>query len=151
MGEQVFKKLCILIVIVFIAGCSDTISNEKPPIASLEVNNESYETTLGSYCWGNTCADAVRTHELLEGKEPVKVKSGEIISLDIGYKTKPNDFNLYQYVEENQTEVQLQDNHFLAPEKPGIYYYAYEVWWLDDKKENVSNGSANYVFALEVY
>ncbi|PFA69212.1 hypothetical protein CN378_04880 [Bacillus sp. AFS015802] len=146
------RKLSVFILIVIMAGCSNSQSNEKPPIASLEVDDDRYETTLGSYCWGRTCADAERSpRELLKGKKPVKIKSGETVSLDIDYKTKPNDFNLNQHMDEKQTAVKLQNDHFITPEKPGIYYYTYSVWWLDDKKENVSNGSAIYAFALEVY
>jgi hypothetical protein len=146
-------KLCIVMLTVIITGCSNSILNEKqPPVASLKVNSDSYKTTLGSYCWENTCADAARSPiELLKGKESVKVKSGETVSLDIGYKAEPNDYNLHQNIAERQTEVQLQNNQFTVPEKPGIYYYTYSVWWLDDKKEGVSNGSALYAFALEVY
>ena len=145
------KKLCMFMVLVMIQGCSHPTSNEPPPNASVEINNDLFDTTLGSYCWANTCADAVSSSELLEGKEPIKVKTEETVSLNIAYNTKPNDFTLYQNMNEDQIEVQLQDHSFTSPEKPGLYYYTYAAWWLDDQEENVSNGSANYVFALEVY
>lgn len=132
-------------------GCSNEyLSGQKPPITSIEAGNEEYETTLGTYCWKNTCADTVGPVELLKGKTPIKVRAGETISLNMDYKPEPNDHNLVQIVDENNNEIPLKDGQFTAPEKQGVYYYSYSARWMDDKKENVSHGDAFYAFILKV-
>lgn len=99
-----------------------------------------------SYCWKN----GVRTIELLEGKEPIKVNPGEKITFLMDYKPKPNEFHLLRINESNENEIVIEDNSFSAPTNKGVYYYSYGVWWMDDKKENVSQGDAFYSFSLEV-
>ncbi|WP_349410034.1 hypothetical protein [Pseudalkalibacillus sp. SCS-8] len=146
-----YKTISMLIVLIIMIGCSDeSLSGQKPPIATIEIGNEEYRTTLGTYCWKNTCADAVGPFEMLKGKTPIHVRSGETISLNIDYKPKPNKFHLVQIVDENKKEVPLKDNQFTAPQKQGVYYYSYGVWWKDEQKKNGSHGSAFYAFVLKV-
>ncbi|MFD1607407.1 hypothetical protein [Oceanobacillus luteolus] len=54
----------LLLTCFTLSSCSDAhneITGEKPPEAMVEVRNQSYETILGSYCWGgngqSTCVD----------------------------------------------------------------------------------------------
>jgi len=50
----------------------------------------------------------------------------------------------------DENEVLIEENSYIAPIRKGTYYYSYGVWWMDDKEENVSHGDAFYAFVLEV-
>lgn len=147
----------LLFVGFTLSGCSDSnngIAGEKPPEAMVEVGNKSYETTLGSYCWGgngqSTCVDTAGPKELLKGKEQIKVKPGEKIIFAMNYEPQPNEFHVLQISESDEVEVSVKDNSFSAPLLKGVYYYSYGVWWMDEQEENVSNGDAFYNFVIEV-
>ncbi len=145
-----------LLVVVTLAGlnllgCSNNdVSGEKPPKVFMEIGNETYETILGTYCWGNMCVDTVGPVEMLEDEEPIRVKPGEIISLTMNYEPKPNEFYVVQMSKSGEKEITVQDNYFIAPTEKGIYYYYYAVRWMDKEVENLSHGDAFYAFALEV-
>lgn len=141
----------ITLILLILSGCvNGGISGAKPPKVYIEIEGETHETTLGTYCWGNTCVDTVGPFEILEGKEPIKIKPGETIYVVMDYEPKPNEFHVLQMNDSVETEVTVQDNHFTAPTEQGIYYYSYGAWWMDEKEENVSNGDAFYAFMLEV-
>jgi uncharacterized lipoprotein NlpE involved in copper resistance len=144
----VISLLCILFTFI---GCSNNrMVGEKPPKALIKIGNETYETTLGSYCWNGSCVDTAGPVELLEGKKPIKVKPGENVTFVMDYEQKPNKFHIVQKIENRETKVVVEDNRFVAPKEKGIYYYSYGVWWMDEKEANLSHGDASYAFALEV-
>ncbi|MEH6944734.1 hypothetical protein [Bacillus sp. JJ722] len=156
--------LVILFVGLVIVGCSNgelsgksngELSGKKPPKVFIELNDERFETVLGTYCWksGNDgiCVDKAGPKELLEGKKPVRVKAGEKVKLVMDFEPKPNEIHLTQISGEKETEVELTSQQFTVPNEKGLYYYSYGVWWMDEKEKNVSNGDAFYAFALEVY
>jgi hypothetical protein len=149
------KCLSILVVLfgLTIMGCSKAgISEETPPDVYLKIGNEEYETKLGTYCWRGTCADTAGPVDLLKGKEPIDVNPGEKIFFIMDYEPKPNEFHLTQISEsnENENEVSVKEDGFSAPTQKGVYHYAYGVWWMDEKEENLSHGDAFYAFVLEV-
>ncbi|MBP3040734.1 hypothetical protein J9303_14680 [Bacillaceae bacterium Marseille-Q3522] len=140
---------------MLLTSCSNNgMTGNEPPEVFIKIGSETFETDLGSYCWdtGNKaiCADTAGPVELLEGKEPVKVKPSEKITFVMDYEPKPNEFHVLQISDKGETEVALKDNQITAPSEKGVYYYSYGVWWMDEEKENVSNGDAFYAFALEV-
>ncbi|MBG9453761.1 hypothetical protein ABE61_06600 [Lysinibacillus sphaericus] len=145
--KKYFLYVVALLGLTIISGCSNT---EEPPKAFIEIENKKFETTLGTYCWQNRCVDTAGPVELLEGQTPIKVKSGENITLGLDYETKPNKFHVAQISGNKETEVVVKDNRFTAPTQRGVYYYSYGVWWIDEKEANVSNGDAFYAFVLEV-
>ncbi|WP_185903366.1 hypothetical protein [Lysinibacillus sphaericus] len=151
MKKKYFLYLAALFGLILM-GCSTTngLSGEKPPKVYIEIDNKKFETTLGTYCWPNKCVDTAGPVELLEGKKPIKVKSGENITLVMNYELKPNKFNVVLMNDKKETEVMVKDNRFTAPTQRGVYYYSYGVWWKDEKEANVSRGDAFYAFALEV-
>jgi uncharacterized lipoprotein NlpE involved in copper resistance len=143
--------LLLLIILLTLMGCSNNrIVGEKPPKTLIKIGNETYETTLGSYCWKGRCVDTAGPVELLEGKKPIKVKPGEDVTFVMEYEPKPNKFHIVQLKENRETEVVVEDNHFVAPIEKGTYYYSYGVWWMDENEANLSHGDAFYAFALEV-
>jgi hypothetical protein len=153
------KKYFLYFMALFgltIMGCSNNngLSGVKPPKAFIEIDNKKFETTLGTYCWqGDRKAECVDTGgpvELLEGKGPIKVKSGENITFVMDYEPKPNEFHVVQISNNKETEVMVKDNRFTAPTQSGVYYYSYGVWWMDEKEANLSHGDAFYAFILEV-
>ena len=151
------KRLLILVIFIalILIGCSNEgLSGGKPPKAFIENDNERFETTLGTYCWQGggkgTCIDTAGPIELLEGKKPIQVKSGENLTFVMEYEPKPNEFHVVQMSENKEAEVVVKDNHFNAPTQKGVYYYSYGVRWMDGKEENLSHGDAVYAFVLEV-
>lgn len=146
----------VFILLIF-AGCSTNgmgMVGDKPPKASINIGNESYETTLGTYCWSGNgkgiCADTAGPVELLEGKEPIKVRAGEDVTFVMDFEPQPNEIHVVQINGNTETEVAVKNNRFTAPTEKGVYYYSYGVWWMDEKQANVSHGDAFYAFALEV-
>lgn len=147
------KYLFILWVLIIstLVGCSNTeMSGKNPPMVNVHIGEETFETTLGTYCWKNKCVDKVEPVELLEGKKPLKVEPGATITFVMDYNPKPNEFHLLQINEGHENEIVIDGDSFTAPTNKGVYYYSYGVWWMDDQRENVSNGDAFYSFSLEV-
>ncbi|WP_372660974.1 hypothetical protein [Cohnella sp.] len=123
---------------------------EKPPNVMIEIEDQKYETILGTYCWSTGCVDTIGPVELLEGETPISVKPGVVIKFVMDYEPKPNQFHVTQINEDKRTEVELKGNRISAPIQKGIYYYNYGVWWMDEEVENVSHGDAFYNFVIEV-
>jgi hypothetical protein len=146
--------LSLLAVITLIGCSSQQIVGDKPPTVMISIGNEIYETKLGSYCWqnGNTgaCVDTVGPVDLLADAPPIRVKPGELITFVMNYEPQPNEFHVVQMTENKETDIELKENHIIAPEEKGIYYYSYGVWWMDENKKNVSHGDAFYAFVIEV-
>ncbi len=149
MKKQLF--LFLTLIIFTLVGCSnDELSGEKPPTVTVKLANETHETKLGTYCWKNGCVDTAGPVELLEGTEPIKVKPDAKITFSMDFQPKPTEFHLLQISEENENEISIENNSFLAPTNKGVYYYSFGVRWMDAESENVSNGDAFYSFSLEV-
>ena len=130
MSRWVFMVL-VLLGLTLIIGCSNGgITGSKPPKTVIMVGDKTYETMLGSYCWRSECVDTVGPLELLEGKEPVKIKPGEEVSIVMDYKPKPNEFYFGQIDDSKEIEVEIINNGFKAPAEKGIYYYVYSVWMM---------------------
>ncbi|MCT8136659.1 hypothetical protein H1D32_02180 [Anaerobacillus sp. CMMVII] len=125
------------------------MTGSSPPKVFLEIDNQNYETTLGTYCWNNGCVDTIGPVELLEGKEPIVVMPGETIRIGMNYNPKPSVVSLQQFKDIQQTDIEIKNNQITAPLEKGVYYYSYGVWWLD-QKTNVSHGDAFYAFAIEI-
>ena len=141
----------ITLLILILSGCvKGGVLEGKPPKVFMEIGSEMHETTLGTYCWKNSCVDTAGPTEMLEDKEPIKIKPGETISFVMDYEPKPNEFHVLQMSEDGETEITLHGNHFSAPTEQGVYYYSYGVWWMNEKEKNLSHGDAFYAFAVEV-
>lgn len=143
----------VIFTVINLIGCANGViepSGEEPPKAFIEIGNETYETTIGSYCWENTCTDTAGPVELLEGKEPIRVNPGERISFVMDYEPKPNQISVIQINNSKESNVVMKGNRITAPMQKGVYYYSYGVWWMDEKESNLSYGDAFYALTLEV-
>lgn len=151
------QTLSVVLLIVILSSCSgfniqnesSQLSGKKPPRTQVQIDNKTYDTTLGAYCWGNTCVDTAGPVELLEDKAPIDVQAGEEITIDIKYKIETDEVHLMQIQGDEEVERTVTNHQFPAPEEEGIYYYSYGVWWMDDD-EAYSLGDAFYAFALKV-
>lgn len=148
--RKVTVVVVILLSVCIFSGCNNELSGSKPPSVSIKTNNKQHDTQLGTYCWNGGCVDTVGPVELLKEKEPIQVKTGEQITLNMDYTPKPNEIHLSQLENDGEVEIEVNHNQFIAPDEKGIYFYAYSVWWIDEEDENLSHGDAFYAFALEV-
>ncbi|MBO0995991.1 hypothetical protein [Bacillus sp. SD088] len=156
-----FVVVSALLLVFILSGCGDTstenngLSGDTPPNVSIEIDGESYETILGSYCWDTSkgeseCVDTAGPVDLLKDKEPLQIKAGEEIKLNMDYTLKPNKMHLSQIKNDDEMEIEVNDNQFTAPDEKGTYFYSYGVWWMDEEDEGLSHGDAFYAFSLEV-
>jgi hypothetical protein len=149
-------SVAILFFILILTGCStiNGLKGKKPPKTIVQVENQTYDTKLGTYCWQSKgqgeCVDTAGPVELLDGKKPIEVKPGDPVKIKMNYNPKPNEIHLTQINNNKESEILLVKNQFTAPINKGVYYYSYGVWWMDKKDEHTSHGDASYVFALEV-
>ncbi|MDM5317077.1 hypothetical protein QUF49_13805 [Fictibacillus sp. b24] len=146
------------VMVIILAGCSDgnttSMTGKQPPAAFVHIGDKKYETKLGSYCWKSNssavCADTAGPVDLVSGEEPIQVKPGEEISVELNFSRKPNEVHISQFKDNQETKVKMNNNHFKAPLEEGTYIYGYSVWWMSEKEKDVSDGDAQYAFALEV-
>ncbi|WP_238162405.1 hypothetical protein [Cohnella sp. AR92] len=66
------------------------------------------------------------------------------------YDPLPNQVHVTMSKDGRPTEVEVENNTIKAPAAEGTYYYSYGVWWMDENRENVSNGDAFYSFVIKV-
>lgn len=153
-----YKWLAILFLVagITVSGCSsDGLSGEKPPEAKIEVENNTYETTLGTYCWeGNNrgiCVDTAGPQEVLKDEEPIKVNPSATVTFVMDYQPQPDEIYVTQISDDHEEmEINVEGNQFAAPMEKGVYYYSYGVWWRADGEENTTKGDAFYYFVIEV-
>jgi len=155
MSKWLAAPVLLFVILFNLIGCSSNgMDGDKPPKSIIQVGHQNYETKLGTYCWQangqGKCVDTSGPVELLKGEKPIEVRPGEVITFVMNFKPKPNKISVTQISNNSEMEIAVEKNRFTAPVKKGIYYYSYGVWWMDKKKENVSNGDAFYAFALEV-
>lgn len=155
--------LGVLFIALILSSCNGSnnkstgkvLSGEKPPNVIVEIDGETYETILGSYCWDvskgvSECIDTAGPVDLLRDKEPIQIKAGEEITFNMDYTPKPNKIHLSQIKSDDEMEIEINENQFTAPEEKGTYFYSYGVWWMDEEEEHLSHGSASYAFSIEV-
>lgn len=140
---------------------SGTLSQElgKPQDLWVGVSKDDNITSvaLGKYCWEEkekTCnLEPGKPDELLRGHFSTTVKQGEKIDLrlTISDSTIPDELRtidkieLIQFYKDEETPVEIVNNHFIAPEEPGRYYYSATLRW-----EGEIKGEANYAFSFSV-
>ncbi|WP_176547354.1 hypothetical protein [Bacillus sp. AFS053548] len=146
----------ILFFFLIFTGCSanNGMKGNKPPKTMVQVEDQTYDTKLGTYCWQSNgqgeCVDTAGPVELLKGKKPIEVKPGENVKVIMNYNPKPSEIHLTQFNNNKESEIVVVKNQFSAPINKGVYYYSYGVYWMDKKDEHLSHGDAFYAFALEV-
>lgn len=153
-----FTFFSVLITMFLLTACSvsddgestNHLSGDKPPSVMVIIDDEKYETVLGSYCWGTECVDTAGPVGLLKDKEPIQIEPGAKVRMTMDYTPKPNRIYLSQIKGEDEIEIELDDNQFIAPSEKGRYFYSYGLWWMDDKDKDVSKADAFYAFSLEV-
>ncbi|MFG6494609.1 hypothetical protein P8610_04575 [Fictibacillus sp. UD] len=130
------------------------MTGKQPPASFVAIGDKKYETKLGSYCWkSNTsamCVDTAGPVDLVSGEEPIQVKPGDEVSVEMDFSRKPNEVHISLFRDNQETEVKMNNHGFKAPLEKGTYIYGYSVWWMSEKEKDVSDGDALYAFALEV-
>lgn len=162
-----FMIIVIFLLVFMISACGITfsqntnennhVSENKPPDTDIEVDHKQYDTILGAYCWDyrtsndnreDECVDVAGPVELLADEEPIAVNPGEHMTLIIDDERKPDDVQLSQMKNDEETDIEIDDNQLTAPEEKGIYYYDYDVSWVADGDQ--SHGDVSYAFVIEV-
>jgi len=146
----------IIIAILLIYVCYSNISyvTGKPPKLKIFVGDQMYNTKLGTYCWkglmSHKCVDTAGAIALLVGEKPIIVQPNEKIEIRVKSNLKPDEYSLTVLSEGTEKSVNIKKNLFSAPKEKGIYYYAFSAWWMDENRQNISNGDAYYAFVLKV-
>ncbi|QOS77172.1 hypothetical protein JNUCC31_20450 [Paenibacillus sp. JNUCC31] len=104
----------------------------------------------GSYCWSGTCADYVGGMDLLKGHTFVPVLVGEEVSIHMGTDIPPDEWDLFEYIEEQVEPIASTDGTFQLPKEPGTHYYGASVRWTSSQDSQVSLGSTSFAFAVRV-
>ncbi|CAM4436432.1 hypothetical protein [Paenibacillus tarimensis] len=121
----------------------------KPPLPEVHTaDGTSIDVYLGSYCWGNTCADSVGAEEILKDKNKQTVPAGMVISFAFDGK-QPTETGMSLMHDGKLTKVAFEDQSFKAPAEPGVYYYSLFAKWRKTPDSKISD-DASYVFAVEV-
>src|SRR5690625_5043939 len=121
------KPITMIFTIVgiglFLLGCSNGVMEQtphlegsKPTKVVLNIGDKTYDTILGSYCWptaedSQTCIDTPGPMDLLEDKDSVVVKKGEMIEIDMDYKPLPNEVHVLQMMEKEGEEKSVEFNN----------------------------------------
>ncbi|TYS68854.1 hypothetical protein FZC76_07915 [Sutcliffiella horikoshii] len=123
----------MLLILAGCAGMSGAVDSDRmtPPEAVVIVDEDTYETVRGSYCWSNNrqgvCEDHSGSVDLLADKEPIIVAPGEEITIDIPDGPEPSEYSV-DFSLTNQYEnfvVLAVNNKFSAPTEEGLYYFSY--------------------------
>lgn len=155
-------------ILLFLVACS-TQSPEKlkepttkliaetPPEVSITIDEETYDTLLGSYCWEKAnektnettieCVDKAPPEVLLADEKPINVAANADGELDIDSPTPPTNVEVTAFLTGEEIDVNISDQKISFPSEQGIYYY---VAWLIWEKNDEVLSEASYVFALEV-
>ncbi|WP_335872258.1 hypothetical protein [Bacillus sp. 2205SS5-2] len=115
-----------ILIFIFNSITGNVLNGETPPIVEIEVENKTQETTLGTYCWQDKCVEKAGPEEILKGKEPIIVKAGDSIKLNMNYETPPNKFRLIQINNSKKTDVSINNGIFKAPIAKGVYFFYME-------------------------
>lgn len=169
--KRLFLFLTIIFISVLLTGCvNDNQENlkgsdssnvddvndheDEPPKMNIKVNDETYKTSLGSYCWSREGIDGVMESdcidksgnpvELIKNKEPVQVKKNENIILNLEPEYKLDYVQLTQYQDGDDSEINVKKHQFTSPEEKGVYYY-YEA-----SVDNSYDDEISYAFVIEV-
>ncbi|PZD96755.1 hypothetical protein DNH61_06040 [Paenibacillus sambharensis] len=132
-----------VVLILLLTSCG------KPPLPEVHTaDGTSIDVHLGSYCWGNTCADSVGPEEMLKDKNKQTAPAGTVITFAFGGK-QPTETGMSMMHDGELTNVALVDQAFKVPAEPGVYYYSLFAKWRKDSDGKISD-DASYVFAIEV-
>ncbi len=156
------KFLSFLFLLLIIAGCSNSATNEKvnktpkelrPPEVHFEIEETSYSTEQGSFCWRNEnsaeCLHLSLPADLAANTKPVKISRKETITLLLDRPPSEQTLTLENTDTRQFEEVALnKENKFKAPETSGIYILTYYAIWEKDKTG--TSGDSSYVFKIEV-
>lgn len=150
--------MVLCVVFLLLIGCSsNTELGSNPPKVIVEVDGETYDTELGSYCWqdgatgSGECADKAGPEELLNGKQPIVVQPEAELAIQIDLKRQPDEVALEQVKNKQSTAItDFKNMRFTAPKEKGTYFYAFRADWTNPKKENTSDGDALYAFHVRV-
>lgn len=152
------KYMMLCVVLLLLAGCSNnTELGSNPPKVTVEVDGETYDTELGSYCWqggatgSGECVDKAGPEELLNGKQPIVVQPEDELAIQVDLKRQPDEVELEQVKNNQSTNISgFKNMRFTAPKEKGTYFYAFRAAWTNQKEENTSDGDAWYAFHVRV-
>ncbi|MDN4493447.1 hypothetical protein [Ureibacillus aquaedulcis] len=158
-----YKSLFSLILLLLVSGCSNGAQLEPsngishhhllPPTVELEIEDSTYSTEQGSYCWRNEnsaeCLSLASPIEIAENIEPIKVPVNKTISLLPKRQPSQQTLAMTNVESEQDEEIPLnKDNQFKAPKTAGVYIFNYYAIW--EKDDTETSGDSSYIFKIEV-
>lgn len=157
------KILVSLYLFLVVAGCSNAEQTEPsntpsshdflPPSVQFEVEDTTYPTEQGSYCWRSEnsaeCLSLASPIEIVETIEPIKVTGNKTITLHTD-RQPSNQTLTFTNAETNQNkEITInKNNKFKIPDTEGVYIISYYAIW--EKDDSGTSGDSSFVFKIEV-
>ncbi|MFC7684843.1 hypothetical protein [Ureibacillus sp. GCM10028918] len=157
------KNVVSLCLLLFIAGCSNGEQTEPsnkisshnflPPPVHFQIEDTTYTTEQGSYCWRNVnsaeCLSVPSPTEIVESTEPIKVTKKKTISI-LTLRPPSQQTLTITNADSNQSEEFTinKENKFKAPDTEGVYIIAYYAIW--EKDDSGTSGDSTFVFKIEV-
>jgi hypothetical protein len=143
------KYIVAVLLLFIIVGCSGGAGTDGPPEAVIEINNETIETSKGSYHWEtgfitkrSVIADTPAPFQIAEDMEAKVIPQGSNSSIEFSDGSNPN-LNVYVWEGEKRgQELVLNQNQFPFPAQAGSYIIEIFARW--------PNGDASYTFVVEV-
>jgi hypothetical protein len=146
--KQLYQYLMVIIVLIFLAGCSPQsekleveCNDTEVPCLMIISGSDSVQAVRGTTSWDSFEADSDAPPQIVsyqEGKIEAKLNS----EIEIQFSRKPNSFEVFQWNDENREKViPILENSFVA-DKSGIVIYEIKADWVE--------GHAYYAFKIKV-
>ncbi|MBM7565909.1 hypothetical protein [Paenibacillus sacheonensis] len=163
------RGIAILAIASFtLAGCSEASQlkafaskqvhsvmdppKDEIPQPLVVANGKRLATLQSTYCWGNLgCADYIGGYGTARKYAPSTiVKAGAVIDVSFAYKPAPAQVEVTQYRNDRESaSIQLTNGHYLAPQKPGLYYYGISAYW-KSADGKYADGDTSVIYAIQV-
>ncbi|MCF6139629.1 hypothetical protein [Pseudalkalibacillus berkeleyi] len=135
-----FRLLSVFVLslsILMLAGCGSVANGsgeskeQKPPKATITIEDKEVSYKEGSYCWSTSykgvCADTGGAEELTEDTPPLVVsKSG---NMQISYEQDPSSLHVMVLKDGAEHQTFKDQYELKIPEEPGTYVYGVFAKW----------------------
>lgn len=156
-----FKYVFMFFIPFILIGCANiqttdsapnTSPTHLPPTVAIEVNDQIYSTTQGSYCWRNgkntECINKISPVDLVSNEEPIIVSANSVITLHVNRAPTTESISIENVEDEQIAKLEIKEDTIKTPKEKGIYILIYYAVWEDNGTK--TDGDSSYIFKIEV-